>query len=133
MLNMFLLAFFNPFLDGSMLEPKEEKFDLIIWIERNIEEILIYLGVLAGIAFVVWVVVMTKRQKDRETFFTVTYFGFEQEEKIQKGNYITPMYPQKEGYIFCGWYKNTALTEPLESNDLIERDITLYPKWEKER
>ncbi|WP_264990082.1 InlB B-repeat-containing protein [Lysinibacillus piscis] len=37
--------------------------------------------------------------------------------------------PTKAGYIFNGWYINSALTQIFNSNTLITADITLYAKW----
>ena len=40
--------------------------------------------------------------------------------------------PEKEGYTFGGWYKNPALTQPIEeiNNDNVD-NLTLYAKWIK--
>ena len=43
-----------------------------------------------------------------------------------------PVSPTREGYVFTGWYKDTACFEPWNmDSDIIETDITLYAGWEK--
>ena len=41
-----------------------------------------------------------------------------------------PTSPTKEGYNFVGWYADYDLTIPYDFNDKIEKNITLYAKWE---
>lgn len=43
------------------------------------------------------------------------------------GNYAIP---EKEGYIFAGWYTDSALTQVFNINNAPEGDIKLYAKWE---
>lgn len=41
-----------------------------------------------------------------------------------------PTTPTRTGYIFGGWYKETALTNPWNfSTDVVTRETTLYAKW----
>lgn len=41
-----------------------------------------------------------------------------------------PLTPTKSGYVFGGWYKEAALTNPWNfSTDVIQGDVTLYAKW----
>lgn len=44
--------------------------------------------------------------------------------------------PEKVGYVFAGWYFDSSLTEvcDVENGDLYwqMKNVTLYPKWEKE-
>mgnify|MGYP002747344606 FL=1 len=44
--------------------------------------------------------------------------------------------PEKVGYVFAGWYFDSALTKvcDVENGDLYwqMKNVTLYPKWEKE-
>lgn len=39
--------------------------------------------------------------------------------------------PKKDGYVFLGWFKDSALTEPFIAFDG-DSDITLYAKWSEE-
>lgn len=44
-----------------------------------------------------------------------------------------PQDPTREGYIFTGWYLDTACDDLWEeTEDTIESDLTLYAGWEKE-
>ena len=38
--------------------------------------------------------------------------------------------PEKEGYVFLGWYRDADLEEPVDELELTG-NITLYAKWEK--
>ena len=41
--------------------------------------------------------------------------------------------PTREGYVFTGWYIDSACQELWEESEyIIESDITLYAGWEKE-
>ena len=40
-----------------------------------------------------------------------------------------PEDPQKEGYLFDGWFKDRELTIPFEFGYPLKENITLYPKW----
>lgn len=40
--------------------------------------------------------------------------------------------PTKEGYIFKGWYKDSACKENFDFNSKIISDTSIYAKWEKE-
>ncbi len=43
-----------------------------------------------------------------------------------------PKAPTREGYVFTGWYIDSACQDAwVEDNDIIECDITLYAGWEK--
>lgn len=50
-----------------------------------------------------------------------------------EGQYIVaPIEPEKEGYIFDGWYSETELKNLFEFNTtLINEDLKLYAKWSK--
>ena len=37
--------------------------------------------------------------------------------------------PTKTGHEFLGWYYDSALENPVDSNDTITRNLTLYAKW----
>ena len=51
---------------------------------------------------------------------------------IKKGNKISVLpTPEKEGYVFAGWFKNEALTVPFSISDKINSRLTLYAKWDK--
>ncbi|MDD4077187.1 MAG: InlB B-repeat-containing protein [Bacilli bacterium] len=41
-----------------------------------------------------------------------------------------PDEPQKEGYIFSGWYEDKALTKPYEFTTIPLAGIVLYAKWQ---
>lgn len=44
--------------------------------------------------------------------------------------YIPESIPQKEGYVFEGWYIDEALYYPMAFHVAIASNITLYAKWE---
>lgn len=45
--------------------------------------------------------------------------------------FVCPM-PKKEGFIFRGWFLDSACTIPYVSNKPIKKELILYPKWERE-
>lgn len=65
--------------------------------------------------------------------FTLTFdYGDTKEEfKLKEGFFAPePDEPQKEGYIFKGWYSDSGYSKQWDfENDKISKDTTLYPKW----
>lgn len=54
------------------------------------------------------------------------------EQKISEGGKVTaPTEPTAEGYIFGGWYKESACINKWNfDTDIVNNDITLYAQWE---
>ena len=43
-------------------------------------------------------------------------------------------FPEKDGFVFVGWYKDETLTQKVEDSKFsLTEDTTLYAKWEKQR
>jgi len=43
-----------------------------------------------------------------------------------------PEAPTREGYVFLGWYTDSACCEPWDvDNDTIQSNMTLYAGWQK--
>lgn len=40
-----------------------------------------------------------------------------------------PEPPQKDGFVFTGWYEDTDFTIPFD-NGLVQKDITVYARWQ---
>ncbi|MBR6224081.1 MAG: InlB B-repeat-containing protein [Lachnospiraceae bacterium] len=54
------------------------------------------------------------------------------EQSVQPGKKASyPVDPTKEGYIFDGWFADSALTTPFEFNNPITKDVIIYAKWKK--
>ena len=45
------------------------------------------------------------------------------------GETLSLDFPTKEGYMFAGWYTDSACTNEIEIINGIEGDLTLYAKW----
>lgn len=39
--------------------------------------------------------------------------------------------PMREGYVFAGWYTDSACTEPYDFTQTVEESLTLYAKWDE--
>jgi len=49
---------------------------------------------------------------------------------VTRDSYFAPIRPQRTGYTFEGWYKDSACTVPwVNEVDRVKSDITLYAKW----
>lgn len=44
---------------------------------------------------------------------------------------LVPTAKDKRAYKFAGWFTDAALTKPFDADTPVEKDITLYAKWEK--
>lgn len=45
---------------------------------------------------------------------------------------VQPKDPVKSGFVFDGWYRDPALTQPYDFNEKITTEMTLYAKWVSE-
>lgn len=53
-------------------------------------------------------------------------------QKVQSGNpVVRPQDPTYADHIFRGWYKDQDCTKPFDFSTTIEKDMTLYAKWEE--
>ena len=74
---------------------------------------------------------------DEPTKYTVTFESnggsTVENQTVEKGKKVTkPTDPTKDGNIFSGWYKETALTNAWDfDTDTVTKNITLYAKWEE--
>ncbi|QMS85129.1 InlB B-repeat-containing protein [Candidatus Xianfuyuplasma coldseepsis] len=48
---------------------------------------------------------------------------------IEKGDPINPPTPEKDGYVFSGWYQDASFTTAFQSTMMITSDLILYAKW----
>lgn len=71
-------------------------------------------------------------------YFSVTFHSnggsaIDAYSKIKKGRKISPPeVPEKNGFLFDGWYKDAALTVLWDFDyDTVTQNITLYAKWEE--
>lgn len=72
-----------------------------------------------------------RRRKNKYLKLTRLVRAGDIETRVYIGESYAPPIPSKEGYIFKGWFVDTALTTPRKSTDRVECDLVLYPKWEK--
>lgn len=53
--------------------------------------------------------------------------------KVEKGCALSYLpVPEKEGFVFDGWYKEPSFTTQYEIGTKVDADITLYAKWKAE-
>jgi uncharacterized repeat protein (TIGR02543 family) len=67
-----------------------------------------------------------------ETFTVLFVCGEESEsahQEVSGGDPVQPYTPTRQGYVFLGWYKDRALTQPFSYAEKIYRDTTLYARW----
>ena len=52
---------------------------------------------------------------------------------VEKGNTITGLpTPEKDGFVFDGWFTDDACTNSFDESMVITSDMTLYAKWKSE-
>ena len=49
---------------------------------------------------------------------------------VIKNGTMEEIVPERTGYVFAGWYKDIELEQPLLSTETLDRNITLYAKWD---
>ena len=118
---------------GDSLKPLERTYDSDFekwWIEGKpwtvLGAVLLSMIVAAALAILVW-----QLYKRIYTTHTVILSG-EETKTVKHGAPLYPPIPKKDGYTFCGWFKDSACTEPWGSKDRVKHNLTLYPKWTKE-
>lgn len=77
---------------------------------------------------------ITLYAKWNRTMVTVTFNSNEgtaiPAKKVSVGQKVEkPETPEKEGYVFGGWFKDSAFTTPFYFNDAIFQDTALYARW----
>lgn len=74
--------------------------------------------------------ILAKQRRINRHSYSVVADGYQY--CIASGNTISPPSPSKSGFVFSGWFLDSALTVPWLSNQPVTSDMTLYPKWSKE-
>lgn len=70
--------------------------------------------------------------KDYQVNFETNGHGIVDSQTIaENGKATEPTNPEKNGYIFDGWYVDEEFTEKFYFNTPITKNITLYAKWAK--
>ena len=65
------------------------------------------------------------------SFFDGTKEYTEYAKKVEEnGKLIRPTDPEKEGYVFAGWYTNVDLTDKYDFDSPVKADLKLYAKFE---
>lgn len=49
----------------------------------------------------------------------------------ENGKLIRPTDPEKEGYIFAGWYTDSEFKEPYNFDSSVTNNLKLYAKFEE--
>ena len=119
---------------GNMFSKKEPVYDSEFqrwWIEGKpwtvVGLVALIVVVVAALAYLFYWL-----YRRSQTKYTVILHGVGVQ-KVRLGAYYDPEFPPaREGYVFQGWYKNSACTEAWGSRDRVRRDMTRYPKWVKE-
>src|SRR5690606_40760687 len=57
---------------------------------------------------------------------TISSITVEKDAKLDLNSLYSP---EKDAYIFAGWFYDEALTSPYLKDLFIEADLTLYAKW----
>ncbi len=72
----------------------------------------------------------TVESKSNETV-QITLYGFKTV-SLELGKEYYPELPEREGYAFTGWFYDPSFTKPFMPGKKLKKDITLYPRWQKE-
>lgn len=72
---------------------------------------------------------------DDEDKVTVTYYDNRtilKSEQIEKGAKANEWTPEKEGYVFTGWYEEASLTNEFDFDKPITSDTNIFSRWRSE-
>lgn len=73
-----------------------------------------------------------KEIKEYTISFVYNEIDIKEQTIIEGKKIVEPKDPIKEGYKFLGWYIDKELTYKFDFDLIIHKDLTLYPKFEKE-
>ena len=73
----------------------------------------------------------SEMEEECPTLVTVHLVGYEDLFVRPKTNVILPT-PERDGFVFRGWFLDSACTVPYISTEPVKKELILYPKWEKE-
>ena len=79
-------------------------------------------------------IILNDNDNDGDDIYTVTFDsngGSEiPEQKVEDGECVkAPNDPEKESFVFLGWYLTDGYSAPYDFNAPVEEDITIYAKW----
>ena len=116
-------------------EPQEEQLPRFRGLYRNVK---ISVKALERVIFVcIAVIFIVVAMELRNPGFTITYDSCGGTDVMANNQMYgelleEPEPPTREGYLFTGWYKDSACYELWDVNsDIIESDIMLYAGWQK--
>ena len=73
-----------------------------------------------------------------DTSITITFNtngGSDVASDVLDAEFIMPATPTKSGYVFLGWYFDSACTQPASNASILAKteSFTLYAKWQKNK
>ena len=85
--------------------------------------------------FVLFGLVLTSCDAGKTTKYTVTFDSnggtLVESQEVEKNALATkPADPEKDGYVFVGWFSDSQLSEAYDFDTKVSKAITLYAKWE---
>lgn len=90
--------------------------------------------VLCVILITIYFLIMNahEKKKARDAIpISVCLYGFKTVSVSVKDDFY-PDIPSREGYAFTGWFYDPSFTMPFIPGQKLKKDITLYPRWQKE-
>ena len=60
------------------------------------------------------------------------FFGDYNVVTVRHNRIVQLPHPEKDGYIFCGWYRDENFKTKFLPTETVIQDLYLYPKWEKD-
>lgn len=105
------------------------------WWYRNKDTVLsIGIPALLSILIISYFVIFHFHEKKKERSaipITVHLYGFKSVSVSVKEDFY-PDIPTRKGYSFTGWFYDPSFTMPFIPGQKLKKDITLYPRWQKE-
>lgn len=87
-------------------------------------EIIIALSIKSGI----------KKKEKKSTHIALFYSddNLLLKKEYSKGEFVNFFTPDKENFVFCGWYDNPEFSGKVYTYFMVyDRDVSFYAKWEK--
>lgn len=102
--------------------------------EKYGNDILIAFAVLAALALLAALIIAYNRSflRDKKLIVSLILDDTIEEVEVQYDSLFIHKNPSKEGYLFKGWYTDSACINAYDSSKPVKTNLVLYAKFDKE-
>ena len=102
--------------------------------EKYGRDLLIAFSILAFLALLALLIVKYNKsfQNDKKMTVSMILGNTIETAEVQYGSLFVHANPEKEGFVFKGWYTDSVCITAYDSSQPVKTDLVLYAKFDKE-